>query len=110
MAAPEGRRIAWTFAALLIAANVADYVFDLYSAFWRFDRVLNGTALLAMIFWLAVIPLHDIVREGRDGAFVLLLAALGIAIGALWEVAEWAFDAIVPGDFIKGKNDTRSTW
>ena len=57
-------------------------------------------------FWLAVIPLRDAVREGRNAAFVVLLAGLGIAIGALWEVAEWAFDAIAPGDVIKGKNDT----
>ncbi len=31
---------------------------------------------------------------------------VGIALGALWEVAEWGFDQIAPGDVIKGKHDT----
>jgi len=37
---------------------------------------------------------------------VLLLASVGIALGALWELAEWVFDQIAPGDIIKGKHDT----
>ncbi len=30
----------------------------------------------------------------------------GIACGALWEVAEWAFDQFAPGNVIKGKYDS----
>ena len=36
----------------------------------------------------------------------MLIASLGIAIGAIWEVAERGFDRIPPGNVIKGKNDT----
>ena len=45
--------------------------------------------------------------ERRHGfLIVLLIASVGIALGALWEVAEWSFDQIAPGDVIKGKHDT----
>ncbi len=37
---------------------------------------------------------------------MLTIASVGLAIGALWEVAEWGFDRIAPGDVIKGKHDT----
>ena len=43
---------------------------------------------------------------GRDALIVLMIASVGLAIGALWEVAEWGFDRIAPGDVIKGKHDT----
>jgi hypothetical protein len=44
--------------------------------------------------------------RGRDVLVVLVIASVGLAIGALWEVAEWAFDRIAPDDVIKDKHDT----
>ena len=35
-----------------------------------------------------------------------MLARVGIALGALWEVAEWGADLVLPGNVIKGKHDT----
>jgi hypothetical protein len=89
-----------------VATNVAGYAFDLYGWFWWFDRVLHGATLFALTFWLAVVVLGDVFREGNNALFVLLVASVGIAAGALWEVAEWAFDQFAPGDVIKGKDDT----
>ncbi len=37
---------------------------------------------------------------------VLVIASVGLAIGALWEVAEWAYDQVVSGNAIRGKTDT----
>ncbi len=54
MNAQFGRTIAWVLAAVLLAANVAGYAFDLYAAYWWFDRVLHAATLFAMTFWLAV--------------------------------------------------------
>ncbi|SDC32629.1 hypothetical protein [Belnapia rosea] len=102
----EGRLIAWGLAATLLAANVAGYVFDLYAAFWWFDRLLHAATILALTFWLAVFFLGEGIREGRTVLFVLLVAATGVALGALWEVAEWMFDHFASGDVIKGKDDT----
>ena len=106
MDARMGRKTAWALAALLLAANVAGYAFDLYGAYWWFDRVLHAATIFAMTFWVAVFVFDDAIRQGRAVRFVVLLACVGIAIGALWEVAEWAFDQAWPGDVIKGKHDT----
>jgi VanZ family protein len=98
--------LAWGLAFALLAANVAGYAFDLYAAFWWFDRVLHAATILALTFWLAVMVLGEGIRAGRAVLFVVLIASVGVAVGALWEVAEWVFDRFAPGDVIKGKDDT----
>lgn len=102
----QGRTIAWSLAALLLAANVAGYAFDLYAAFWWFDRVLHAATLFALTLWLALFVCPPVLRPGQPLLFILLIASLGVAIGAWWEVAEWGFDLLAPGDVIKGKHDT----
>ncbi|MBB5696347.1 hypothetical protein [Muricoccus pecuniae] len=106
MRTDEGRTLAWALASLLLVANIAGYAFDLYAAFWWFDRVLHAATIFALTFWLAVIVFGDAIREGRDVLFVVLVASAGVAVGALWEVAEWIFDRFASGDVIKGKDDT----
>jgi uncharacterized membrane protein YjdF len=98
--------VAWGLAFVLLAANVAGYAFDLYAAFWWFDRVLHAATILALTFWLAIMFLGDGIRQGRTVLFIVLIASAGVAIGALWEVAEWVFDRFASGDVIKGKDDT----
>ena len=104
----RGRALAWTLAALALAANVAGYAFDLYQSFGWFDRVLHGGTILAITFWLGLFVcarcLHPCI--GRNLVAMLMLACVGIALGALWEVGEWGADLVLPGDVIKGKNDT----
>ena len=63
MAAFEGRGLAWGLAATLLLANVAGYAFDLYAAFWWFDRILHAATLFALTFWFAQIVLGDAIRE-----------------------------------------------
>lgn len=103
-----GRVLAWTLLVALGAANIAGYAFDLYRPFWWFDRVLHACTILAVTLWLALFVWSKaLTREhGHDVLVVLLIASVGIALGALWEVAEWVFDQIMPGDVIKGKYDT----
>jgi VanZ family protein len=98
--------LAWGLAFALLAVNVAGYAFDLYAAFWWFDRILHAATILALTFWLTIMFVGEGAREGRAILFVLLISSVGIAIGALWEVAEWVFDRFAPGDVIKGKDDT----
>lgn len=102
------RAMAWSLAAVLALANVAGYAFDLYQSFWWFDRILHGATLFAMTFWVAVFLCSKVLDGGGRYHLLrlLLIACTGIAIGALWEVAEWAFDTIASGDVIKGKYDT----
>jgi len=108
MAQPNdiGRQIAWAGGAVALVANIGGYAFDLYQAFWWFDRVLHSGTMLAITFWLAVIVFAPPLKTGSPVLLFFLIAAVGVAIGALWEVAEWVFDMVAPSDVIKGKNDT----
>ena len=107
-ATPTGRRIAWGLAAVLTLVNVAGYVFDLYARYWWFDRVLHFATTLVLTYWLAVFVLRRVLAD--NGQHRLLLAIVitcaGVAAGAWWELLEWGYDHLVPGDAIKGKHDT----
>ncbi len=109
MEATSGVRAeAWFLLAALGVANAVGHALDLYARFWWFDRILHACTIFAVTLWLALFVCHRVLRGGRghDALLVLLIASVGLAIGALWEVAEWGFDRIAPGDVIKGKNDT----
>jgi hypothetical protein len=107
-ATARGRAIAWFLLAILGLANVAGYVLDLYARFWWFDRILHACTIFAITFWLALFVCNRALRggNGRAALIVLMIASVGLAAGALWEVAEWGFDRVAPGDVIKGKHDT----
>ena len=107
-ATTAGRMTAWTLLGVLSAANVAGYAFDLYHRFWWFDRVLHACTILAVTLWLTVRVFGPALnRQGGHGILiVLLVASVGIALGGLWEVAEWVFDQLAPSNVIKGKHDT----
>lgn len=103
-----GRVAAWCLAAALALVNAAGYAFDLYRRFWWFDRVLHGCTLFALTFWGASILGGGALNGSANHHLtrVLLIAGLGVALGACWEVAEWGFDHLVPANVIKGKYDT----
>ncbi len=103
-----GRAAAWALIIALGVANAAGYALDLYARFWWFDRILHGCTIFAVTFWLALFVCNRVLGggRGRDVLVVLMIASVGLAIGALWEVTEWVFDRIAPGDVIKGKHDT----
>ncbi len=107
-ATTRGRVIAWVLLAILGLVNAAGYVLDLYARFWWFDRILHACTIFAVTLWLGLFVCNRALRggPGRDALIVLMIASVGLAIGALWEVAEWGFDRIAPGDVIKGKYDT----
>ena len=107
-ATAEGRAIAWGLLVALGVVNAAGYLLDLYARFWWFDRILHACTIFALTFWLGLFVCNRVLRggPGRDALIVLMIASVGLAIGALWEVAEWGFDRIAPGDVIKGKHDT----
>lgn len=107
-ASAEGRIVAWVLIAIVGVANLAGYAMDLYRQFWWFDRILHAGTILAVTLWLALFVFVRTFRGERGIGLLraLLLASVGIALGALWEVAEWGFDRVAPGDVIKGKDDT----
>jgi hypothetical protein len=104
----RNRAIVWGILAIAALVNVAGYIWNLYQQFGWFDEVLHAYTTFALTLPLALL-LYGVVLQGaktHSFFFVLTVASLGIAIGALWEIAEWAYDQSVPENAILGKTDT----
>lgn len=101
-----GRAVVWIAAVAAIVANVAGYAADLYQRWWWFDRVLHPATIFAITLALGLLVFARALRDGHPALAVLLIASVGLAVGGLWEVAEWSFDRLASGDVIKGKHDT----
>lgn len=102
------RIFVWSCVAVAILANTAGYVWDLYDRWWWFDEVLHGYTIFAITLLLGLL-LYGFVLTGKSGyklLLILMIASLGIAVGAVWEIAEWFFDQLVTGNVILGKTDT----
>ncbi len=88
--------------------------FGLYDQFVRFDDLVHFTLpmLTAPVVYIALARL-DVVPDPRDethlrhyvGIAVVTLA-LGISIGALWEIYEWRSDAWLGTALSEGNDDT----
>lgn len=102
----EGRVVAWGLLALAGIANTVAYTADLYQRWWWFDRALHPGTIFAITVALALLIFAKAFRPAHPVLVAFLIASIGIAIGGLWEVAEWAFDRLASGDNIKGKHDT----
>ncbi len=102
------RAVAWGLLAIAVLANIAGYLWNLYDRFWWFDEVVHGYTSFALTLALGLV-LYGAVLTGVHRhrlPLILAIAGLGLAVGALWEVAEWAYDQVVPADAILGKRDT----
>ena len=88
--------------------------FGLYDEFVRFDDLVHFTLpmLTAPVIYIALARL-DVVPDPRDETHLqhyvgiaIVTAALGIAVGALWEVYEWRSDAWFGTTLSEGNDDT----
>ena len=100
---PAARRLAWGLAAAAAAINALAYVLSLYELAW-FDEALHAFTLFALTFIAAQILHTDLPRAALR--YWLLVTAAGLALGTLWEIAEWVFDAFSERNTILGKADT----
>jgi hypothetical protein len=89
-------------------------VWGLYDRFVRFDDLVHVTLplLTAPVVYVALARL-DVVPDPRDETHVrhyvgiaVVTAALGIAIGALWEIWEWRSDAWFGTALSESNDDT----
>ncbi len=89
-------------------------VWGLYDRFVRFDDLVHVTLpmLTAPVVYIALARL-DVVPDPRDETHLLhyvgiavVTAALGVTIGALWEVYEWRSDAWLGTNLSEGNDDT----
>jgi hypothetical protein len=104
----RNRAVVWVFVVVAIVVNIAGYALNLYDRFAWFDDVVHTYTSFAITLLLALLLYGDVLSGVRRSPLLLVLtvASLGIAIGALWEIAEWAYDQMVPENAILGKTDT----
>jgi uncharacterized membrane protein YjdF len=96
------RWLAWSavaVAAMLVA--LASYA-ALYRVA-RFDLVVHAVTAAALTLLLAAYMRAMLPSVWRPASYVAALVALGVAIGAAWEVAEWFYDALTGSNTIRGK-------
>lgn len=95
---------------ILIAAvaNAAAYLFGLYHRFFWYDKALHLYTSFAVTLMLAFLWREQLVRplKSHRWTLVLALASLGLALGVLWEFAEWMADQLSGQNTIQGKADT----
>lgn len=103
-----GQTTAWIAVVAAVVANIAGYALDLYQKWWWFDRVLHSATLFAMTLWVWLfvfaVTMHP--ERARSPHALVLIVAVGVAMGAVWEILEWIYDLLTPMNSIKGKYDT----
>ena len=91
------RATAWGLAAFGASAAVASVVFGLYSRFPWFDEALHAYNFFALTLLVAVYAYGAVLTGGQRHGLLLVLtiAAIGLALGAAWEIAEFGYDHFI---------------
>jgi VanZ family protein len=101
------RAIVWTVIVIAVVVNAAGYALNWYQEFWWFDKVLHAYTTFAVTLPLALLLYGAVLAVLRGHRFVLVLTIvnLGVALGALWEIAEFGVAGFGDPD-IETKMDT----
>jgi len=103
------RATAWVLVALGMLAALAGSFFNLYNQFHWYDEVVHTYNFFALTLLAAVYAYGVVLTGGREHGFLMVLAltVFGLGLGALWEIAEFAYDHfIVNPNVILPKRDT----
>jgi len=94
----------------MIAAliNAGGWAWDLYNKPGPYDEIAHFFTIFAITLAFGFLLYRELMESffNRRVMFVLTIASLGIAIGALWEVIEWLADFVVPKQIVSGLFDT----
>src|SRR5689334_1023350 len=95
---------------VVIAAliNAGGWAWDLYNKPGPYDEIAHFYTIFAITLAVGFM-LYDELMESfytHRVLFVITIASLGIALGALWEVAEWLADFVTPKQIVSGLPDT----
>jgi len=94
----------------MIAAliNAGGWAWDLYNQPGPYDEIAHFFTMFAITLAFGFLLYRELMESffNRRFMFVLTIASLGIAIGALWEVIEWLADFVVPKQIVSGLFDT----
>src|SRR5215216_7399225 len=95
----------FVIAALL---NAGGWAWDLYNKPGPYDEIAHFYTIFAITLAVGFM-LYDELMESfynHRVLFILTIASLGIALGALWEVTEWLADFLTPRQIVSGLPDT----
>lgn len=108
MPTSSNRAIAWVLVVIAALANIAAYIFNWYVQFWWFDEVIHAYTIFALTLVLALYAYGTVLTGATQHPLLLVItvAAIGVGIGGVWEVAEWLYDLfLTQHNTIKGTPD-----
>lgn len=100
--------ITWVLLIIAIAISVAGVIWNLYQQWWWFDEFTHAFFFFALSLFLGIRLYSKVLVGAAEHRLLLTLvvASIGIALGAWWEVGEWIYDQFASGNVVKGKQDT----
>ncbi len=88
--------------------NASGWAWNLFDTIGPYDEIAHFFTLFAITLSLGFLFYNEVMRGfyRHRIMFVFTITSMGIALGALWEVAEWLFDFVIPMEIIPGLDDT----
>lgn len=88
--------------------NAGGWAWDLYNKPGPYDEIAHFYTMFAITLAIGFIFYSELMEgfSSHRVLFVLTIASLGIALGALWEVVEWLADFATPKQVVSGLTDT----
>lgn len=105
------RKLPTLFDLLFVIAaliNAGGWTWDLYNQPGPYDEIAHFYTIFAITLALGFMLYSPLMKSFYDHRvlFVIMIASLGIALGALWEVTEWLADFLTPKQIVSGLSDT----
>jgi hypothetical protein len=88
-----------------LALNAIAYSADLFRV-TRFDLLVHAVTAAALTLLFAAHMRSVLPGIWRPASYIAVLVAMGVALGAAWEVGEWVYDRFTAANTIRGKTDT----
>jgi hypothetical protein len=96
----------------MIAAliNAGGWAWDLYNQPGPYDEIAHFFTMFAITLAFGYLLYRELMESfyNRRWLFVLTIASLGLALGALWETVEWLSDFVIPKQIVSGLFDTET--
>ena len=96
----------------MIAAliNAGGWAWDLYNKPGPYDEIAHFFTVFAITLAFGFLLYRELMESfySRRWLFVLTIASLGLALGALWETIEWLSDFVIPKQIVSGLFDTET--
>jgi hypothetical protein len=94
----------FVIAALL---NAGGWAFKWYNTFGPYDEIAHGFTTFAVTLAFGYLVYNRMLASFQTQRllFVVSIASFGIAIGALWEIAEWVSDFFVASSVVESIDD-----